>query len=95
MWRSSHGSVGEPKDEGEVSVEVLESEIEAQIVASILTERGIPHRVRSYGDTAYGGLFQFDNGWGVVMAPERWVDQIREVVSAVRESSAAGPGFDA
>ena len=94
MSRSSHGPVGEPRDEGQVPIEVLDSEIEAQLVASILTERGIPHSVRSYRDTAYGGLFQFDNGWGVVMGPERWVDQIREVVSAVRESAATGPGFD-
>ena len=88
MSPSSHGSLGEPKDEGQVPVEVLDSEIEAQLVASILIERGIPHGVRSYRDTAYGGLFQFDNGWGVVMAPERWVDQIREVVASF---GAVGP----
>lgn len=80
-------------DEGLVTVEVLDNEVEAQLVASILTERGVPHSVRSYRDTAYGGLFQFDNGWGAVLAPEAWADQVREVVSAVRES-AAGPGFD-
>jgi hypothetical protein len=81
--------------ERQVTAEVLASEIEAQLVASVLTERGIPHSVRSYRDTAYGGLFQFDSGWGIVMSPERWVDQVREVVAAVRESADTGPGFDA
>jgi len=33
-------------------VDVLENEIEAQLLESILNERGIPHRIRSYHDTA-------------------------------------------
>ena len=48
---------------------ILENEIEAQLLDSILTERDIPHRIRSYHDSAYDGIFQAQKGWGVVMAP--------------------------
>ena len=39
-----------------IKVTVLENEIEAQLLDSILTERDIPHIMRSYHDTAYDGL---------------------------------------
>jgi len=47
----------------------LENEIEAQLLDSVLTERDIPHLMRSYYDSAYNGIFQTQKGWGVVMAP--------------------------
>jgi len=55
---------------------VLENEIEARLMDSILTERGIPHRMKSYHDTAYDGIFQVQKGWGHVEAPENYRDEI-------------------
>ena len=55
---------------------VLENEIEAGLMDSILTERGIPHRMKSYHDTAYDGIFQVQKGWGHVEAPEKHRDEI-------------------
>ncbi len=55
---------------------VLENEIEARLMDSILTERGIPHRMKSYHDTAYDGIFQVQKGWGHVEAPESYQDEI-------------------
>ncbi len=55
---------------------VLENEIEAGLMDSILAERGIPHRMKSYHDTAYDGIFQVQKGWGHVEAPERFRDEI-------------------
>ncbi len=55
---------------------VLENEIEARLMDSILTEREIPHRMKSYHDTAYDGIFQVQKGWGHVEAPERYRDEI-------------------
>ena len=55
---------------------VLENEIEAGLMDSILTERGIPHRMKSYHDTAYDGIFQVQKGWGHVEAPESYRDEI-------------------
>jgi len=55
---------------------VLENEIEAGLMDSILAERGIPHRMKSYHDTAYDGIFQVQKGWGHVEAPESFRDEI-------------------
>jgi hypothetical protein len=41
-----------------VKVDILENEIEAQLLDSILNERNIPHHIQSYYDTAFDGLFQ-------------------------------------
>ena len=66
--------VGESEDFKKIVV--LENEIEAQLMDSILTERQIPHRLKSYHDTAYDGIFQVQKGWGIVEAPESYRDEI-------------------
>lgn len=58
---------------------ILENEIEAQLLDSVLTERDIPHRIRSYHDSAYDGLFQAQKGWGVVMAPLKFKETITSI----------------
>ena len=50
--------------EAYAKVDILENEIEAQLLDSILNERNIPHHIQSYHDTAYNGLFQTQKGWG-------------------------------
>jgi hypothetical protein len=72
-----------------VKVMVLDNDFEAQLVDSILNDRGIPHRMRSYHDTAYDGLFQTQKGWGHVSAPERFSQEIREVIYELRERAGA------
>ncbi len=68
-------------DEEFKKIVVLENEIEAQLMDSILTERKIPHRMRTYHDTAYDGIFQAQKGWGHVEAPL----QYKEEVLSIRE----------
>ncbi len=58
---------------------VLDNEIEARLLDSILTERGIPHRLKSYHDTAYDGIFQAQKGWGHVEAPPEFAEEIRAI----------------
>ena len=65
----------------------LDNEIEARLLESILKERGIPHRMRSYHDTAYDGLFQTQKGWGIINAPESYGEEIREILSDVRNQA--------
>jgi hypothetical protein len=77
-----------------VAVELLGNEFEAQIVSEVLTDRSIPHAVRSFADTAYGGLFQFEGAWGSVLAPEEWAGEVRAVIAEVRESPGPLPGFE-
>ncbi len=74
-----------------IKVATLDNEIEARLLESILNERDIPHRLRSYHDTAYDGLFQAQKGWGTINAPESYLDEIAEIISDVRKE-AEGPG---
>jgi hypothetical protein len=58
---------------------VLENEIEARLLDSVLNERNIPHRIRSYHDSAYDGIFQAQKGWGVVLAPPEYQEEIESI----------------
>lgn len=80
-----------------IKIAVLENEIEAGLLDSILTERDIPHMMTSYHDTAYDGLFQTQKGWGVVSAPPDYEKEITEIVQDLRyqatrsDDSSSGP----
>lgn len=58
---------------------VLDNEIQAQRMDGILTEREIPHFIRSYDDLAYGGIFQSQKGWGHLEAPEGSHEEIKAI----------------
>ena len=66
-------------------IAVLDNEIEAQLLESILSEREVPHRFKSYYDEVYGGLFQVQKGWGFVSAPAVYKDLILEVLNDMRK----------
>jgi hypothetical protein len=55
----------------------LANACEAEIFGKMLTEHGIPHRVRSYHDSAYDGLYQATKGWGHVEAPAEYKEEIK------------------
>ncbi len=69
-----------------VKIAILENGIEAQLIGSILDQREIPHRVRSYHDTAYDGLFQVQKGWGRLFAPQPFKQEILQVIEEVRSN---------
>ena len=71
-----------------VKVAVLDNEIEAQLLDSILEDRDIPHLMVSYHDTAYDGLFQTQKGWGHVSAPTPFKQEILEILTQVRRDAA-------
>lgn len=73
-----------------VKVVVLDSSIEAQLTVSILSERSIPYQMCSYHDTAYGGLFQVQRGWGEIRAPQSYERKINAIVGEIRAGSTAG-----
>jgi hypothetical protein len=58
---------------------ILDNEIQARLLDSILTEREIPHVMKSYHDSAYDGLFQAHQGWGHIEAPEEYEEEIRMI----------------
>jgi len=68
-------------------IAVLDNQFQAQLLESILTERKIPHLLRSYYDTAFDGLFQTQKGWGHVSAPSVYSDVIKEILCDLRENS--------
>ncbi len=65
-------------------VTLLDNDFEAQLLGSILTERSVPHMIRSYHDTAFNGLFQAQKGWGYISAPPDYHDEILEIVDDIR-----------
>ena len=70
-----------------VKISNLENAIEAQLLESILTELDIPHNIRSFHDTAYNGLFQFQKGWGEILAPVNYKKEVMEILRSIRRST--------
>ena len=70
-----------------IKITILENAIEAQLIGSILGQRDIPHRLRSYYDTAYDGLFQLQKGWGNLYAPQSYKQEILQVIADVRSNN--------
>lgn len=70
-----------------IKIIILENAIEAQLIGSILDQHNIPHRLRSYHDTAYDGLFQFQKGWGKLYAPQSYRHEILTVVEDLRSKN--------
>jgi hypothetical protein len=65
----------------------IENEITARLLESVLMEREIPHHMRSYHDSAYDGLFQLQKGWGQVIAPQAYEDEIKQVYADLKAGS--------
>ena len=59
-----------------VKILMFQNEIEAMLLDEILTEKQIPHMIRSYHDSAYDGLWQSQTVWGHIEAPEEYSDEI-------------------
>ncbi|MGD8629030.1 MAG: hypothetical protein PVH52_08095 [bacterium] len=64
-------------------VAVLQNQHEATLIDDLLTERDIPHQIKSYHDSALDGLFQITKGWGHVEAPEEYKEEIRTILKSL------------
>jgi hypothetical protein len=71
-------------------IAVLDNEVQAELVDSVLEERGIPHLMRCYHDSAYDGIFQTHAGWGHIEAPQTAREEILAVIEDVKTQAAAG-----
>jgi hypothetical protein len=74
-----------------VRIAVLENQFEAQLVEAACEERQLPCRIRSFHDTAYDGLFQFQKGWGELRAPEHCRAELLQILQNIRQSDGASP----
>ncbi len=68
------------------AVLTLNNLVEANLLESVLKERGIPHYIRTYHDAAYDGIWQEQRGWGVVEAPESYRDVITGIYNDLSET---------
>jgi hypothetical protein len=68
-----------------VKILVLNNEIEANLLDGLLEERDIPHLIRSYHDSAYDGLWQYNAGWGQLDAPEEFKEEIIMIYNGMSE----------
>jgi hypothetical protein len=71
-------------------IAVLDNEVQAELVDSVLAEREIPHIMRSYHDSALDGIYQAKSGWGHVEALESFRDEIVAVVEEIRRQASSG-----
>jgi hypothetical protein len=78
-------------DQSFIQIAVVENAIEAQLLSSFLTQYEIPHRLRSFHDTAYDGLFQFQKGWGEIFGPPEFRDKILDALNDLRSHPATDP----
>lgn len=69
----------------QVKILLFQNEIEAMLLNEILTDKEIPHLIRSYHDSAYDGLWQSQSGWGHLEAPEEYKEEIITIYNTMSE----------
>ena len=62
-----------------VKILSLGNQFEAMLLGELLDERGIPHIVKSYGDSALSDLWQTKSIWGHLEAPEEFKNEITDI----------------
>lgn len=70
-----------------VKILMFQNEIEAMLLDEILTDKEIPHLIRSYHDSVYDGLWQLQSGWGHLEAPEEFREEILKTYSEMSKTS--------
>ena len=67
-----------------VRITEIDNEVEAGLLDELLEERGIPHIIRCFHDAVYDGVFQVQQGWGCVLAPEEHRKDIEAILHDIR-----------
>ena len=75
-------------------IAVLDNEVQAELVDSVLSERGIPHLMRSYYDSALDGIYQTPKGWGHIEAPGSFRDEILAVIEDIKRQASSRAGTE-
>jgi len=73
--------------ENYIKIAILDNQFEAQMLESILKERGIPHLLKSYYDTAFDGLYQTQKGWGHISSPDQYSKEIKDILSDLKKTA--------
>jgi hypothetical protein len=72
--------------ENPVKILILNNEFEAELMEEILNDREIPFMIRSFHDSAYDGIWQTNAGWGSIMAPPEYREEIEKLYSEMINS---------
>ena len=73
----------------------LDNPIQAQALSGILTEEGIPHRIRRNGEALFAYPEQAQEGWGRLETEEAFYDQVDQIHRDFLTSEAGDPDLDA
>jgi hypothetical protein len=65
----------------------VQSEVEARYLENELKIRHVPHVIDPFYDSAFGGLFTANRGWGQVSAPIECKKVILDLLDGLRERS--------
>jgi hypothetical protein len=68
-----------------VKILSFSNEFEAMLLDGLLTEKNIPHIIRSYHDSVYDGLWQTQTSWGHLEAPEEYAAEILEIFNTMSQ----------
>jgi hypothetical protein len=70
-----------------IKIAVLENAIKAQLLSSFLTQYEIPHRLLTYRDTAYDGLFHLQKRRGQIYCPNVVRQQVLDALAELRSQA--------
>jgi hypothetical protein len=61
----------------------LSSEFEAELLSEVLEDKKIPFGIVSSADSAMGGIWELENGWGYIEAPLQYKDEILSIYKEI------------
>jgi hypothetical protein len=68
----------------------VEDESEANLICSVLDEKEIPYVLKTMRDSVYDGIYVAQGPWGFIEAPDKYFEQIDQIVKDIRETRAGG-----
>lgn len=68
----------------------LQNEVEARLLEKVLEEKELPYQIKSNHDTAYDGIFQLQLGWGYLLAPPEYKEEITEIYNDITGGKSLG-----
>jgi hypothetical protein len=72
----------------------LDNAIQAQILSGILTEEGIPHKVKRNGEALFAYTEQVQEGWGRLETEEAFYSQVDQIFQDFLHSKAGESGSE-
>ena len=75
-------------------IAVLDNEVQAELVDSVLSERGIPHLMQTYDASVLPWMAYTKPGWGHIEAPLTSKAEILAVIEELKHQASQSPPAD-